>query len=82
MLPVLITIMREEISSVLGLGNFTVPGLDQAVFAAFLIGFIMIEPLGIYGRWLKIRTWFQLFPLAKKDMFKRHKSYLKTERMR
>ena len=82
LLPVLITIVREKISAGLGLGNFTIPGLDQAVFAAFLIGFIMLEPLGIYGRWVKIRTWFQLFPLAKKDMFKRHKSYLKTERMR
>lgn len=82
MMPVVITIIRENISAAFGLGNFTIPGLDQAVFATLLIGFILIEPLGIYGRWLKIRTWFQLFPLARKDMFKRHKSYLKTERMR
>ena len=82
MLPVVITVIREQISAFLNLGNFTIPGLDQAVFACFLIGFILLEPMGIYGRWLKSRTWFQLFPLARKDMFKRHKSYLKTERMR
>jgi len=82
MLPVVITIIREEISALMGLGNVTIPGLDYAVFASLLILFIMIEPLGIYGRWLKIRTWFELFPLARKDMFKRHKSYLKTERMK
>ena len=27
-----------------------------------LIAFVLFEPLGLYGRWLKIRTWFQLFP--------------------
>ena len=82
MMPVVITIVRETISEALGMGNSSIPGLDQGVFATLLIIFIIIEPLGIYGRWLKTRTWFQLFPLARKDMFKRHKSYLKTERMR
>jgi branched-chain amino acid transport system permease protein len=38
--------------------------------------------MGVYGRWLKIKAWFQLFPMARRDMFRRHKSYLKTERMR
>jgi branched-chain amino acid transport system permease protein len=47
-----------------------------------LIAFILFEPMGIYGRWLKIRTWFELFPFYRKDMFKRQKSYLKTERLR
>jgi branched-chain amino acid transport system permease protein len=49
---------------------------------AILIGFILFEPRGIYGRWLKIRTYFELFPFYRRDMFKRQKSYLKTERMR
>lgn len=82
MLPLVITIIRENISAAFGMGNASIPGLDQAVFACILIASIIIEPLGVYGRWLKIRTWFELFPLARKDMFKRHKSYLKTERMR
>ena len=30
----------------------------------------------------KIRTFLELFPFARKDMFKRQKSYLKTERLR
>lgn len=59
-----------------------VPGLEQAIFAAILIGFILLEPMGIYGRWMKIRIWFELFPFARKDMFRRQKSYLKTERLR
>ena len=52
------------------------------IFSAVLIAFIIYEPAGLYGRWLKIRTWWELFPLARKDMFRRQKSYLKTERMR
>ncbi len=59
-----------------------IPGLEFGIFGMILIGFILFEPMGIYGRWLKIRTWFELFPFYRKDMFKRQKSYLKTERLR
>ena len=41
-----------------------------------------VEPRGIYGQWLKTRTWFELFPLSRRDMFRRQKSYLKTERLK
>lgn len=60
----------------------TVPGLEIGVFGMILIAFILFEPLGLYGRWLKIRIWLELFPFARRDMFKRQKSYLKTERLR
>lgn len=59
-----------------------IPGLESAIFAIILIAFILFEPMGIYGRWMKIRIWFELFPFARKDMFRRQKSYLKTERLR
>lgn len=76
LLPATITIIRQQIAI------STIPGLDTAIFAAILVIIIMFEPLGIYGRWLKTKAWFMLFPLARRDMFRRHKSYLKTERMR
>ena len=38
--------------------------------------------LGIYGRWMKIRFFFETFPYYRKSSFVRQKSYLKTERMR
>lgn len=82
LLPVAITMLREEVSDLLGTGNFTIPGLETGIFAIILITFIIIEPLGIYGRWTKIRIWLELFPMARKDMFRRQKSYLKTERMK
>ncbi len=81
-LPLVITIVREQITALTGAGNYSIPGLETGIFAMILIAFIIIEPMGIYGRWLKIRTWWELFPLARKDMFRRQKSYLKTERMR
>lgn len=82
LLPVVITNIREWVSAMMGLGNSTIPGLEMGLFAVILIVFIIVEPLGIYGQWLKWRTWMELFPMARKNMFRRHKSYLKTERMK
>ena len=57
-------------------------GLQAVVFGLILILFIIFEPLGLYGRWLKIRTYFELFPFYRRGMFKRQKSYMKSERLR
>jgi len=80
LIPVLIANGRSLLSTSMGI-NINIPGLESALFAAILIGFILFEPMGLYGRWLKIRTYFELFPFYRKDMFKRQKSYLKTERV-
>jgi len=77
-LPQVLSILK---GAVLG-GGVAIPGLETGVFGMILILFILFEPMGIYGRWLKVRTWFELFPFARKDMFRRQKSYLKTERLR
>ncbi len=61
---------------------FQPAGLQAVVFGLVLILFIIFEPLGLYGRWLKIRTWFELFPFYRKGMFRRQKSYTKSERVR
>lgn len=82
LLPQAISMTRDLANQVLGGGSVAIPGLEAAVFGAILIGFILFEPMGIYGRWVKIRTYFELFPFYRKDMFRRQKSYLKTERMR
>lgn len=82
LLPQTIAISRDFVGSAFGTGSIAIPGLEQAIFGALLIAFILFEPAGIYGRWLKIRTYFELFPFYRRDMFRRQKSYLKTERMR
>jgi len=58
------------------------PGLQAVVYGLVLIAFVLFEPMGLYGRWLKIRTWFQLFPFYRKGMFKRQKSFQKSDRLK
>jgi branched-chain amino acid transport system permease protein len=82
LLPQSIAIMRDIVGRTIGGGSISIPGLETALFGAILIVFILFEPRGIYGRWIKIRTYFELFPFYRRDMFRRQKSYLKTERMR
>jgi branched-chain amino acid transport system permease protein len=57
-------------------------GLKGAIYGIIIILFVLFEPLGLYGRWLKIRLYFQLFPLYKRATFKRQKIYVKSERNR
>ena len=80
--PQAIAIARDGLNANFGIDLGSVPGLDTMIFAVILILFIIFEPTGLYGRWLKIRVWFEIFPLARRDMFRRQKSYLKTERMK
>lgn len=65
------------------LGNFLKkPGVEAGIFGLILVLTILLEPLGMYGRWVKIRVFFSTFPLYKADSFKRQKTYMKTERLR
>jgi len=76
-LPQLISIAKDYLPS-----TIAGAGLQATVFGLVLIGFIIFEPLGLYGRWLKVRTWFELFPFYRRGMFRRQKSYMKSERLR
>lgn len=80
-LPQGIAIMRDLLSGV-GIGVAAFPGLDMAVFALVIIVLMVLEPRGLYGVWLRVRTWLQLFPLYRKGLFRRARSYLKTERLK
>jgi branched-chain amino acid transport system permease protein len=57
-------------------------GLEPTLFGLILVLTLIFEPMGIYGRWLKIRLYFQTFPLYKRATFKRQKTYMKSERLR
>src|SRR5438552_1724146 len=54
-------------------------GLKGAIYGVIIMVFV---PFGLYGRWLKIKLFFQLFPLYKRATFKRQKIYVKSERNR
>ncbi|WP_374303592.1 branched-chain amino acid ABC transporter permease [Ferrovibrio sp.] len=77
-LPQLIAILRDYLPESIS----RQPGLEPGLFGVILVFFILFEPLGIYGRWLKIKLYFSLFPLYKKATFKRQKTYTKSERFR
>jgi len=55
-------------------------GLEGALFGLLIILVMVFEPMGLYGRWLKARFYFEMFPLYKKDSFKKEKKYQKAER--
>ncbi len=77
-MPQLIAMSKDYLPEAIG----QAPGLQGVVYGAVLVAFVLFEPQGLYGRWLKIRTYFQLFPFYRKGMFKRQKSFQKSDRLR
>jgi branched-chain amino acid transport system permease protein len=77
-MPQLISLSKDFLPAVIG----QAPGLQAVVYGIVLVVFVLFEPLGMYGRWLKIRTYFQLFPFYRKGMFKRQKTFQKSDRLK
>jgi branched-chain amino acid transport system permease protein len=77
-LPQAIALMRDYLPGVIA----RTPGLEPGLFGLVMILIVLFEPMGIYGRWLKVRAYFDYFPLYRRSTFKRQRSYLKTERVR
>ena len=77
-MPQLIGLAKDYLPAAIG----QAPGLQGLVYGAVLIAFVLFEPMGLYGRWLKLRTYLQIFPFYRKGMFARQKSYLKSDRLK
>ena len=77
-LPQLIAVAKDYLPPAIGQAT----GLQPTLFGLILVGFILFEPLGLYGRWVKTRTFFQLFPFYRSGMFRRQKAFMKSERLR
>ncbi len=77
-MPQLIALSKDHLPTFIG----QAPGLQGLVYGLVLIGFVLFEPMGLYGRWLKVRTYLQTFPFYRKGMFKRQKSFQKSDRLR
>ncbi|MGI9438119.1 MAG: branched-chain amino acid ABC transporter permease [Parvibaculales bacterium] len=73
-----ISILKDWLPAAIG----NQPGLEPGLFGLILVLFIIFEPEGVYGRWVKFRTFLESFPFYRRNTFKRQRSYLKTERMR
>jgi branched-chain amino acid transport system permease protein len=57
-------------------------GLEIFMFGLVLALFVLFEPRGLNGRWLKFRAFLESFPLYRRDTFRRGKTYMKSERYR
>ena len=77
-LPELIGMTKDYLPAVVG----QAPGLKGLVYGIVLIAFVLFEPMGLYGRWLKVRTYLQTFPFYRKGMFKRQKTFQKSDRLK
>ena len=77
-LPQLIAVAKDFLPAAVGHQT----GLEPTVFGLILVLVIVFEPLGIFGRWLKVRHYLQTVPLYKQDMFRRQKAFMKSERLR
>lgn len=77
-LPQMIAMLKDILPPAVGQAI----GLQNIVYGLVLIGFVLYEPAGLYGRWLKIRSWLQLYPFYRTGMNKRQRSFQKSERVR
>jgi branched-chain amino acid transport system permease protein len=77
-MPQAISALKDYLPDAIG----QAPGLKAVIYGAVLIAFVLFEPMGLYGRWLKVRTWFQLFPFYRKGLFKRQKAFQKSDRLK
>jgi len=77
-MPQVISLAKDYLPAVVG----QAPGLQGLVYGLVLIAFVLFEPLGLYGRWLKVRTYLQIFPFYRRGLFKRQKSFQKSDRLR
>jgi branched-chain amino acid transport system permease protein len=77
-MPQLIALFKDQLPATIG----QAPGLQAVVYGAVVIAFVLFEPQGLYGRWLKVRTYLQMFPFYRQGMFKRQKSFQKSDRLK
>ncbi len=77
-MPQLIAQLKDQLPPAMS----NAAGLQSTIYGVILVAFILFEPLGVYGRWVKIRTYLELFPFYRQGMFKRQKSYQKSERLK
>ncbi|MES2361701.1 MAG: branched-chain amino acid ABC transporter permease [Pseudomonadota bacterium] len=77
-MPQVISLGKDWLPDAIG----QAPGLQTVVYGVVLVAFVLFEPMGLYGRWLKMRTWLQMFPFYRQGLFKRQKSFQKSDRLK
>lgn len=76
LLPSLISMLKSTLPSRIA-DQF---GLELFVYGAVLTFFVLLEPKGLNGRWLRIRSLHNDFPFLRTASAKRSKAYMRSER--
>ncbi|NEV79857.1 branched-chain amino acid ABC transporter permease [Rhodopseudomonas sp. BR0C11] len=58
------------------------PGLKSLIFGLIIILFIIFEPMGLDGRWARVKSYFRQFPLYRSTSARAQRMFLKSERNR
>ncbi|MCL4745244.1 MAG: branched-chain amino acid ABC transporter permease [Burkholderiaceae bacterium] len=78
MLPQAIMVLRDALAVS---SKFQI-GLDAGVYGLLMVLFMLFEPRGLYGRWVKIKVYLDTFPFYRRATFRRQRQYQKSERLR
>lgn len=55
-------------------------GLEPALYGLMIILFMRFEPMGLYGRWSKLKYYFETFPFYRRETFRKERKYARAER--
>jgi branched-chain amino acid transport system permease protein len=59
-----IELFSAVISTSPGQGIFDIFQLERILFGLFIIGFLILEPLGLYGIWIRVRNYWKAWPFS------------------
>jgi branched-chain amino acid transport system permease protein len=45
-------------------GFITAPQVEQLLFGLLIVGFLILEPLGLYGIWIRVRNYWKAWPFS------------------
>ena len=77
-MPQLLTLAKDYLPTAVAQAN----GLQGLAYGLVLIAFVLFEPMGLYGRWIKLRTYFDAVPFYRRGLFKRQKTFQKSDRLK
>lgn len=75
MLPQVVAVLKDYLPQ----GLSAQAGLQLAIFGFILLLIILFEPGGLNAIWVKAKYYLDVFPMYRKDTFKRQKSFTKAE---
>ena len=77
-LPQIIVMLRDAFA----ISSAYQAGLDAGVYGLLMVLFMLYEPRGLHGRWVKVKLYLDIFPYYRKATFRRQRLFQKSERLR